>query len=339
MPEPCAKLVLAMRSVRGIWHWPPSATARLRGEFPQVEFREYPRSIDEELTPELAARDAALFADADCAIAWRLDPRLYRGAGRLRWIHCPSAAVHQLLNSELIASPIVVTNGASVHAGMVAEHGLALLLALSRGLLPALADQQAARWAPEPWLGGLRRLSGSTAVLVGLGHIGRALAPRLAALGMTVLGVRRHPDLGAEGCAAVFADAQLEDILPRADAVFLALPETPSTAARIAAPQLARMPGHAFLVSLGRGTALDEAALAAALNSGRLAGAALDVFTREPLPPASPLWRCPRLLLTPHVAAAVPDTWDQQAALVARHLRRFLAGEPLTPLVDKTRGY
>ncbi|MGH9476218.1 MAG: D-2-hydroxyacid dehydrogenase [Terriglobales bacterium] len=328
-----------MRSVRGIWHWPAGATGNLRREFPEVEFREYPRSIDEPLTPELAASDAALFADAGAAIAWRLDPRLYRDARHLRWIHCPSAAVHQLLTPELIASPIVVTNGASVHAGMVAEHGLALALALARGLPQARADQNAMRWAPEAWLGNLRRLAGATAVIAGLGHVGRALAPRLAALGMQVLGVRRRPELGGAYCAAVYGDDQLETLLPGADFLFLALPETPATAVRVAAPQLALLPAHAFLISLGRGTALDEAALVADLQKGRLAGAALDVFEREPLPPDSPLWRCPRLLLTPHVAAAVPDTWEQQTALVARHLRNFLAGKPLTPVVDKTRGY
>ncbi|MGH9487943.1 MAG: D-2-hydroxyacid dehydrogenase [Terriglobales bacterium] len=334
-----AKLVIAMHSVRGIWHWPAAATDRLRAEYPQVAFHEYPRDSEDPLTPASAAADAVLFSDADAVIAWRLDPRLYRNARRLRWIHCPSAAVHQLLTPELAAGPIVITNGASVHAAMVAEHGLALLLALARGLPQAQRSQAERRWAPEAWLGQLRRLAGSTVVLAGLGHIGRELAPRLAALGVTVLGVRRRPELAVAGCAAVYADAELESLLPRADALILALPSTGATAARIGPAQLALLPRRAFLVNLGRGSALDETALHEALVAGRLAGAALDVFAHEPLPPDSPLWHCPSVIITPHVAAAVPDTWEQQTALVARHLRRFLAGEPLEPQVDKVRGY
>lgn len=339
MSVPAAKIVIAMHSVRGIWHWPEAATAQLQREFPEVAFYTYPRDIEDPLTDKTAPAEAELFADADAVIAWRLDPRLWRGAKRLRWIHCPSSAVHQLLSPELIASPIVVTNGASVHAAMVAEHGVALLLALARRLPEAVQDQAAARWQPERWLGRMRRLAGATVVIAGLGNIGRELAPRLAALGMKVLGVRHHPELPAAGCAAVYGDQQLEELLPQADYLVLALPATEATAARVAAPQLALLPPHAFLINLGRGTALDESALLAALQAGRLAGAALDVFAREPLPPDSPLWHCPRLLISPHVAASVPDTWDLQAALVARHLRDFLAGQPLSPLVDKARGY
>ncbi|MGH9485773.1 MAG: D-2-hydroxyacid dehydrogenase, partial [Terriglobales bacterium] len=315
------------------------ATAYLRREFPQVDFCEYPRDMTAPLSAAAAAADAPRFADADAVIAFRLDPRLWHEAQRLRWIHCPAAAVHQLLSPELIASSIVVTNGASVHAAMVAEHGLALIFALARCLPAAFSDQTAARWQPEPWLAQLRRIDGATVVLAGLGHIGRELAPRLAALGMKVLGVRRRPHLPVEGCAAIYADDRLESLLPQADFLILALPSTDATAARIAAPQLALLPPHAFLINLGRGTALDETSLIAALASGRLAGAALDVFAREPFPSDSPLWRCPRLLITPHVAAAVPDTWDQQVQLVARHLRNFLAGQPLSPQVDKARGY
>lgn len=335
------RVVIAMRSANpaGIWHWPESATAQLAREFPEVEFCGYPRPIDAPLDEAAAAAGAELFRDADAAIAWRLDPRLYRGSERLRWIHCPSAAVHQLLTPELIRSPIVVTNGASVHAATVAEHGLAMMLALARGLPQACADQAARRWRPQPWLGGLRRLGGATALLLGMGRIGRALAPRLAAMEMHVIGVRRHPERPAPGCAEMHAPAALDGLLPRADWLILALPATPTTDRLLGADQLALLPPHALVVNLGRGPALDEAALAAALNAGRLAGAALDVFEHEPLAPDSPLWSAPGCLITPHVAAAVPDTWQRQTELVSAHLRRFLAGEPLEPLVDKQRGY
>ncbi|MGH9393203.1 MAG: D-2-hydroxyacid dehydrogenase [Terriglobales bacterium] len=338
---PAAKLVIAMHSASpaSIWHWPDSATARLQAAFPEVEFTHYPRAIDQPASAGELAADAALFADADAVIAWRLAPRLFRDAPRLRWIHCPAAAVHQLLTPELVASEIVVTNGASVHAGLVSEHALALLLALARGLPQAMADQHARRWAPQPWLDRLATLEGATVLLLGLGHIGRALAPKLAAQGATVLGVRRHPERAVFGCAEIHPPAALEALLPRADFVVLALPDLPSTQRLIAAPQLARLRATAMLVNVGRGTAVDECALAEALASGRLAAAALDVFAAEPLPADSPLWSAPHCLVTPHTAAYAPKSWDRQAELVAIHLRHFLTGEPLAPQVNKRSGY
>ncbi len=324
----------------GIWRWPARATERLRREFPQVEFREYARPIDAPPATDAEwAHDAALFADADAVVAWRLAPRLWRDARRLRWIHSPSAAVDQLLTPELRASPILVTNGAAVHASTVAEHGVALMLALARGLPRMQRDQEARRWAPLAWLDELTTLAGSTALLLGLGHIGRALAPKLAALGVAVIGVRQHADGPVAGCAEVHAVAGLDALLPRAAWLVLALPATPSTAGLIGARALARLPPRARVLNLGRGASLDEAALAQALAAGRLAGAALDVFAAEPLAPSSALWSAPGCLLSPHVAASTPDSWDRQADLVAAHLRRFLAGEPLAPLVDKQRGY
>jgi len=335
------KIIIAMNSASPatIWRWPDSATARLRQEFPQVEFLTYLRPIDRPPTAAAVAEDAPLFADADAVVTWRLDPRLFHGARRLRWIHCPSAAVHQLLGPELIASDIVVTNGASVHAATVAEHGLALMLALARGLPQAQRDQAAHRWQPNQLAPALTSLQGATALLLGLGHIGAALASRLAALGMRVLGIRRHPERPVPGCAELHPPEALDALLPRADYLVLALPALASTEAIIGASQLARLRPSARVINLGRGTALDESALLAALNAGQLAAAALDVFAHEPPPPNSPLWDCPHLLLTPHIAAATPDSWARQADLVAMHLRRFLAGQPLEPVVNKHRGY
>ncbi|MGH9415031.1 MAG: NAD(P)-dependent oxidoreductase [Terriglobales bacterium] len=336
-----AKLVIAMNSASpaSIWRWPASATASLQAQFPEVEFVEYPRPVDQPATPRELDADAALFAEADAALAWRLDPRLLAVAPRLRWIHCPAAAVHQLLSPELRSSAIVVTNGASVHAETVAEHALALMLALARGLPQAAADQAARRWQPQPWLDQLSTLAGATALIAGMGHIGRALAPKLAALGMTVIGVRRRPGQAVGGVSEMHPPEALETLLPRADYLVLALPATAATTARIGTAQLACLRPSARLVNIGRGTALDEHALEQALRERRLAAAAVDVLAEEPLAAASPLWRAPRLLITPHMAAFVPDTWQRQAGLVASHLRRFLAGEPLTPTVDKELGY
>ncbi|HXE32237.1 MAG TPA: D-2-hydroxyacid dehydrogenase [Terriglobales bacterium] len=321
---PRVKLVIAMNTARaGIWRWPAAATARLRSEFPTVEVAEYIGAIDR--VPAVA--DAEIFRDADAAVGWRLNPALWRAAPRLRWIHCPSAAVNQLLTPELVASDIVVTNGASVHAATVAQHALTLVLALARALPAAVRWQAAGAWRPQDLIPEMDEVHGARALIVGMGHIGRALAPLLEALGMTVAGIGRAQA------------AELEARLGEADYVVLALPATGATEALMGFRQFAAMKRGARLVNVGRGASLDEPALLAALDSGQLAGAGLDVMRQEPLPADSPLWRHPRVLLTPHVAAVTPRTWQRQTDLIARHLRCFLAGEPLSPQVDKHRGY
>lgn len=318
-----------------IWRWPESATARLREEFPQVEIAEYEAPSD--LPPPAGAE--AVWAGAEAAVAVRLHRELLQAAPRLGWVHCPSAAVHQLLTPELIASPAVVTNGAPVHAATVAEHAVALLLALLRGLPQALAQQAEQRWDAAALLAGMGELRGSVALIVGMGHIGSEVAKRLAAFEARVIGVRRRPMHTAAGVAEMHPPEALLELLPRADHVVLALPATSATEAILGERELAAMRPGARLVNVGRGAAIEEAALAAALRRGHLAGAALDVARREPLPPASPLWTAPRLLLTPHVAAVNPRVWERQAEIIARHLRRWLAGERPHPLVDKQRGY
>lgn len=337
------KVIMATQSRGGVavWRWPDAATAQLRAEFPQVEFVEYGGNADE--APVTAAQKAAAtatFADADAVVAWQFDPALLALAPRLRWIHSPAAGVTPLLSPQLVASSIVLTNGVSVHAAIVAEHSMAMLLAMARNLPLAVRQQAATHWDIAAWPGSVAAVGGSHALILGMGHIGRALAVRMAAFDMHVVGVRRHRGGPLPpGCAALHTLEDLPQLLPAADWLVLALPDTAATQSVIGAPQLARMRPTARLISVGRGTALDEAALAQALHAGRLAGAGLDVFRHEPLPVDSPLWHAPGVLITPHVGASSPAAWDRQVELLARHLRDFLAGAPLKPLVDKRAGY
>ena len=345
------RVVIAINSPESEWRWPASATERLRQQFPGVEFAEY----DSRHGVDAAAR--ALFSGAEAVVAWQLAPELLRSAEILRWVHSPAAAVHQLLSPELVASPVMVTNGASVHAPVVAEHGLALMLALARGLPVAVRAQERKHWAARelmrlgmvaadigvgaasavPSITGT--IAGSTALLVGMGHIGRELARRLNALGAVVLGVRRNPARSDPDVAEMHAPGALRQLLPRADFVVLAVPATAATRSLMGAGEFGVMRRSAYLINLGRGTAVDEAALVAALAAGQLAGAGLDVFVHEPLPASSPLWSCARVLITPHVAAITPASWDRQVELFAAHLRKFLTDETVNPLVDKRRGY
>jgi phosphoglycerate dehydrogenase-like enzyme len=333
------KLLILLHHRFELWQAPAWFAGRLRQEFPGVEVAQRDRyeGAEEELR------------DADILITWSLRAEQFAVARRLRWIHSPAAAVHLLMIPEVIASPVVVTNARAVHGPVVAEHAIALLLALAKRLPSGVRFQGKHVWAqtqlwretPRP-----REVAGATLGLVGLGSIGREVARRAAALSMRVLAVREHPEKGMEGVVAgesaahaVFGPAELDRVLAESDYVVLAAPLTAKTEALIDAARLAHMKPDAYLINVSRGPLVDEAALAEALRRRRIGGAALDVFSDEPLPPESPLWELDNVLITPHSAAMTEKLWERHLAQVTENLRRFLAGQPLVGVVDKTRGY
>ena len=186
-----------------------------------------------------------------------------------------------------------------------------------------------------------RELGECRALIVGAGGIGSAAAEALAAHGVRCTGVRRRPELGAPpGFAAVVGPDGLDDALAAADVLVLSAPLTGDTRALMTAERLDRLPPGAILVNVGRGQLVDEAALVERLRDGRLRGAALDVFEREPLPADSPLWALDSVLMTPHVSGVSPRRfWERQIALVADNWARWAAGAPLRNVVDQRAGY
>ena len=280
--------------------------------------------------------------DTDVLIGWSIKPEQLAIANKLRWIHSPAAAVHQLMFPELIKSEVMVTNSGDVHGPVVAEHAVALLLALAKRLPQAAHYQQRRQWAqetlwqqePRP-----REVSGATVVVVGLGSIGREFTVRAKALGMRVLAVRENPQKGTAGADAVYGTAELDNLLPQADFLLLCTPVTPTTNQLINKARLARMKPDSYLINVGRGSLADEAALIEALKQNQIAGAGLDVFTEEPLPSDSHFWNLENVLITPHTAAVTDRLWDRHYQLIGENLRRFLDGRPLLNLIDKKRGY
>lgn len=272
----------------------------------------------------------AAVRDAEVYIGFGVAAEILEAAPRLRWAHSVSAGVGRSLSPEMLASQVVLTNSAGVYAPAIAETVVAAMLFFARGLDFVVRAQGERRWdkapfdAPDSPVG---ELGGATLGVVGFGGIGREVARRAEALGMHVLAVRRS------------GGVPLPELLARSDYLLLALPETPETRGLIGAQELARLPAGAVLVNVGRGSALDESALLAALGSGRLRGAALDVFAREPLPPNSPLWTAPGMLVLPHVSGASPHFWRRQADLILDNLGRYLAERPLRNVVDKRAGY
>jgi phosphoglycerate dehydrogenase-like enzyme len=272
-------------------------------------------------------------ADADAVLGNRYFTQSVAAARRLRWMQSNSMGVDLILERLGTGLPFVLTCARGVYDGEVAEHAVALLLSLVRGLHLARDRQALARWERSE----LATVSGSRVLVLGWGGVGRAIGRRLAGLGATVVPARRT-SRGAEGEHALGAESW-RGALPTVAALVMALPLVPATRGAVGERELSALPPGAWLVNVGRGATLDEDALLAALRSGRLAGAALDVFASEPLAVDSPLWREPRLVVSPHVARSAERGRRRWEGLFEENLRRFAAGETLLNVVEPERGY
>lgn len=315
-----------------LWHAPAWIRERLQEEFPQHSFTQLPNydRVPEEIP------------DTDVFIGWSLRPPQFVAAKKLRWIHSPAAAVHQLMFPELIQSSVIVTNSTGIHGPVVAEHAIAVLLALAKRLPQAMQYQAKHTWSqdqlwheqPRP-----REVADATVLVIGMGSIGREFTARAKALGMKVLAIRENPAKGTDGADAVYGLAEIDSLLPQADYVLLCTPVTPATTGLINAARLNKMKPDAYLINVGRGPLIDEAAVFQALKDRRIGGAALDVFNEEPLPADSSFWLLDNLLITPHTAAVTERLWERHYRLIVENMQRFLADKPLLNTVDKTRGY
>jgi phosphoglycerate dehydrogenase-like enzyme len=316
-----------------LWNAPGWLVERLRLDFPQVEVVH--RASYDGVESQLR--------DAEALITLNLRPEQFAHARRLRWIHCPAAAVHQLMFPELVTSDVVVTNARDVNGPVVAEQVMALIFALAKELHQAARFQQKHIWGQERmWQGRPRprEVAHATLGLIGLGSIGRQVAKHAAGLGMRVIAVREHPAAARpEGIEEVFAPFQLDTLLAQSDYVVLATPLTPATRGLMNASRIARMKPDACLINVGRGPLVDEVALADALRQHTIGGAALDVFEKEPLPQDSPLWDLENLLITPHTAGMTEKLWERHYRLISANLGRYLRREPLLAVVDKQKGY
>ncbi len=315
------------------WQIPTEQVTWLREQFPGIDFVHVTPG-DDVLGP---------IADAEICLASSLKPEVIDQAPRLRWVHSTAAAVDDLLPLKRLAEHhVVVTNSRGVQAVPIAEHVMAGLLILARRYDLMIAAQRERRWIQaelgethRPWM-----LLGRRMTIVGLGAIGEEIACRAHAFGMRVTGVRRRPDRPASSSVErVFGADQLSAALGGCEALVIAAPFVASTKGMIGANEIALLAPGAILVNIGRAQIVDSAAMLEALHSGQLGGAVLDVFDREPLDPASPLWELPNVLVSPHSSGFRSTHWEDTTAMFADNLRRYLRGEPLINVVDRSAGY
>jgi len=326
------RVLVAIHHRVAAWTIPASYVDELRVRFPHITFL---HSVSRESDVELAA-------EADAAFALTLSRDAVARAANLRWLHCSGHAVGHFPLADLAAKGVIVTNSRGIQSVPIAEHVMACLLALARRLPQTLRDQQERTWRPNALTGEAAPslLSGRTMGIIGVGTLGEAIAVRAKAFGIRVIGMRRDPARGTpSGFDGVVGPADRDRLLSASDIVVVAAPLTSETNRLLDGTAIAAMKPGAVVVNIPRGQLMDEEALADALESGRLGGAALDVFSTEPLPPSSRFWSLPNVIITPHTSGFRTGHFEAVVDLFAENLRRFERGTGLLNVVDVKAGY
>jgi phosphoglycerate dehydrogenase-like enzyme len=342
-----AHVVVDLNDQRPVWRQPPWFAEELRDALPEdwtLAVLETPSEGTGDGSTRVHPEVLAAVADARVYMGFGIAEAVLKAAPELRWVHSGSAGIGSSLTPEMRRRELVFTNTAGVHGPPMAEAVLGMILHFFRGFDLAVRSQAEARWDTAPFYAAdapLRELSASTVGIVGLGGIGREVAERCRALGAEVLGLRRTEGSGPEGVEVLTGRSGLHRLLAESHAVVVTAPDTPETRGLLDADALARMRDDAVLVNVARGAIVDETALVEALREGRIRGAGLDVFATEPLPPDSPLWRMPNVLVTPHVSPVTRHFWRREADLVLHNLRCLLAGRigDMRNVVNRELGY
>ncbi len=288
----------------------------------------------------------------DAMLTFIMPKDLEERAPNLKWVQLLSAGADHAMGS-LQTSRITMTTASGIHATPIAEYTIASMLAFAHRFHLMIRSQQKHEWLRAGFPGTVEELNGKTLGVIGYGSIGRETARLAQALGMRVLALKRDPgNRRDEGwCPAglgdpeglipekFFGPGQRQEILRESDYITVTLPGTKHTRQFIGATEIAAMRPGAYIVNIGRGEVIDERALIDALKAGKIGGAGLDVFEKEPLPKESPIWDLENVILTPHMSGANRGYMDKACALFADNLRRFSAGQPLLNVVDFQLGY
>lgn len=293
-----------------------------------------------------APSDEALsvIPEAEVYVGFGMPRGLFLAAPRLTWVQSGTAGVATLLFDEMRNGACLLTNAAGLYGPTIAEHVLAGVLHFLRAFDLAEEMRRDRVWDQSAFAtprAAVREVDELHVLVIGAGGLGSEIAQRFAALGARVTGVRRRPGLGVPpGFHEIHGPSELDGLLPLADVVVLATPLTDETRAVLDARRLQGLKPGVIVANVARGALLDEPSLIEGLSAGRIRGAILDVFAKEPLAADSPLWHLPRVVWTPHVSGVSPRRfWDRFQDLILDNWARYRAGEPLRNLVDKRAGY
>lgn len=302
----------------------------LKAKYPDVEFAYCEKREDLPV----------MIADADVYMGG-LDRDAFLAAKQLKWLQAPSSGVnHYLTIPELVASDVILTSARGTHGACLADSVFGMILAFTRCIKDFVLKQQKHEWAFREFRPQMLELTGSTMGIIGLGAVGNAVAQRAAAFGMRVVAVDMLPLPKPETVMVLWGAEHLHELLSVSDYVVVTVPYTTQTDGMIGVAEIAQMKPGALLVGISRGRIIDETALIAALKSGHLRAAALDVFAQEPLPPESELWDMPNVLITPHAAGGTQFERQYVLDIFCENIDRFLRGDfLLRNQVDKQRGF
>ncbi|TVR74961.1 MAG: D-2-hydroxyacid dehydrogenase [Sphaerobacteraceae bacterium] len=308
--------------------WDPEGLEDVKKSFPNIEW------VDGK-TPEAMNEH---IVDAE-VVYGHVNSEHMKVAKNLKWVHSHSAGVDWVLRvPELIESDVVVTNTTGGHADTISEHTIGMLISLTRGFPHLARAQGEKRWA-QPLEFKPIGLSGRTMGVIGLGNIGSAIARVASAMQMKVIAVDArkldNPNY-VERCDGL---DKMPQLLQESDVVVVTVPFTPQTKDMINAAEINQMKDSSYLIGISRGGIINEEALAAALKSGKLAGAAVDVTAVEPLPSDDPLWEAPNLIITPHCCGTSEQTFREVTEFLRTNLNKYLAGEELVNAIDKRAGF
>jgi phosphoglycerate dehydrogenase-like enzyme len=300
-----------------------------------------------------ADEDEALreIAEAD-AFFGKITPPLLAASGKLRWVQSPTASLEHYIFPELVKHDCLLTNMRGLFSDVIANQVFGYIICFARNMHIYIRRQKEARYEPvggeqarsgldtgpgtlTPMYAAHQDLGGATLGIVGLGHIGAEIAMRGLAFGMRVIAVDPVRTAAPSGVDELWKPSRLKDLLAQSDYVVIAAPHTPETEKLFRRKQFQQMKSSAYLINIGRGIIVDLADLSAALEAGEIAGAGLDVFETEPLPPDHPLWQMDNVILTPHVAGYSPRIPERHLAVLLDNIGRFVNGEKLRNAVNK----
>jgi len=298
---------------------------------------------DEESAEEAAAALAPILQRTEVLLCNPIVPEdLIERASGLRWLQLSSAGIDRLADTPIARSELTITTASGIHAATISEYVIGMMIAFAKRLPDAIRSQSESAWRPY-WPA---ELEGQTVGIVGAGNIGARVGLVAKAMGMRVLGIRRSVERRTTGEEA--GEPHVDELLPpgdlhyllrESDYVVLGTPLTAETRGMIGADELALMKPSSVIVNIARGAVIDEQALIAALKEKRIAGAGLDVFSQEPLPPESELWGLENVIMTPHISGGTPRYMERVVGLFCDNLKRYAAGDNLVNVVDPERGY